>query len=68
MRALTAAMRGPVPAYGPVFVSAWPGREEAAHAVIDSAVREFTVSGEGAVLAFADYARAVLCNRLGRYQ
>jgi hypothetical protein len=57
MRALTAAMRIPAPAYGPVFVSAWRGREEAALAVIDGAVREFTVSGEGAVLAFADYAR-----------
>ena len=68
MRALTAAMGTPVPAYGPVFVSAWRGREEAALAVIDGAVREFTVSGEGAVLAFADYARAVLCNGLGRYQ
>jgi DNA-binding CsgD family transcriptional regulator len=36
--------------------------------VIDAAVRDFTLSGEGAVLAFADYARAVLCNGLGRYQ
>jgi len=36
--------------------------------VIGNAVREFTVSGEGAVLAFADYGRAVLCNGLGRYQ
>ena len=47
---------------------AWRGREEEALAVIGSAVREFTVSGEGAVLAFADYGRAVLCNGLGRYQ
>ena len=68
MRALTDAMGIPAPAYGPVFVSAWRGREEAATAVIDAAVREFTLSGEGAVLAFADYARAVLCNGLGRYQ
>jgi len=36
--------------------------------VIDAAIRDFTLSGEGAVLAFADYARAVLCNGLGRYQ
>jgi DNA-binding CsgD family transcriptional regulator len=67
MRALTAAMGTPAPAYGPVFVSSWRGREEEALAVIGSAVREFTVSGEGAVLAFADYGRAVLCNGLGRY-
>jgi DNA-binding CsgD family transcriptional regulator len=68
MRALTDAMGTPAPAYGPVFVSAWRGREDAAPKVIDAAVRDFTLSGEGAVLAFADYARAVLCNGLGRYQ
>ncbi len=68
MRALTDAMGIPTPAYGPLFVAAWQGREAAASAVIDAAVREFTMSGEGAVLAFADYARAVLYNGLGRYQ
>ncbi len=68
MRALTDAMGTPAPAYGPVFVSAWRGREDVASKVIDAAVRDFTLSGEGAVLAFADYARAVLCNGLGRYQ
>ena len=67
MRALTAAMGTPAPAYGPVFVAAWRGREDEALAVIGQAVREFTASGEGAVLAFADYGRAVLCNGLGRY-
>jgi DNA-binding CsgD family transcriptional regulator len=68
MRALTDAIGIPVPAYGPLFVSAWRGREETASAVIDTAIREFASSGEGAVLAFADYARAVLCNGLGRYE
>jgi DNA-binding CsgD family transcriptional regulator len=68
MRALTDAIGIPAPAYGPVFVSAWRGGQEAASAVIDAAIREFTVSGEGAVLAFADYARAVLYNGLGRYE
>jgi DNA-binding CsgD family transcriptional regulator len=68
MRTLTDAMGTPAPPYGPVFVAAWRGREDAASAVIDPAVREFTASGEGAVLAFADYARAVLYNGLGRYQ
>jgi ATP/maltotriose-dependent transcriptional regulator MalT len=67
MRALTDAMGTPAPAYGPVFVSAWRGQEDTASKVIDAAVRDFTSSGEGAVLAFADYARAVLCNGLGRY-
>ncbi len=68
MRALTGAIGIPVPAYGPVFVSAWQGREETASAVIGTAIREFSWTGEGAVLAFADYARAVLCNGLGRYE
>ncbi len=68
MRALTDAMGTPAPAYGPVFVSAWRGLQDTASKVIDAAVRDFTLSGEGAVLAFADYARAVLCNGLGRYQ
>jgi DNA-binding CsgD family transcriptional regulator len=68
MRALADVIGLPAPAYGPVFVSAWRGREEAASAVIDTAVREFTSSGEGAVLAFVDYARAVLGNGLGRYE
>jgi DNA-binding CsgD family transcriptional regulator len=67
MRALTDAMGTPAPAYGPVFVSAWRGVQDTASKVIDAAVRDFTLSGEGAVLAFADYARAVLCNGLGRY-
>jgi DNA-binding CsgD family transcriptional regulator len=68
MRALTDAIGIPAPPYGPVFVSAWRGREAQASAVIESAIREFTLTGEGAVLAFADYARAVLCNGLGRYE
>ena len=68
LRVLTDAIGMPVPPYGPVFVSAWRGREEAASAVIDAAIRQSTSSGEGAVLAFADYARAVLGNALGRYE
>ncbi len=68
MRVLTDAIGIPAPPYGPLFVSAWRGREAAASAVIDTAVREFAASGEGAVLAFADYARAVLGNGLGRYE
>jgi DNA-binding CsgD family transcriptional regulator/tetratricopeptide (TPR) repeat protein len=68
MRTLADAMGTLAPPYGPVFVSAWRGREDAASEVIDTAVRDFMLSGEGAVLAFADYARAVLYNGLGRYQ
>jgi DNA-binding CsgD family transcriptional regulator len=68
LAALTTAIGIPVPQYGPVFVAAWRGREETALAVIDAAVGQATASGEGGVLAFADYARAVLGNGLGHYQ
>jgi DNA-binding CsgD family transcriptional regulator len=67
LQALTDAIGIPVPAYGPLFVAAWRGREAEASAAISTAIQEFTSTGEGAVLAFADYARAVLCNALGRY-
>jgi DNA-binding CsgD family transcriptional regulator/tetratricopeptide (TPR) repeat protein len=67
LRVLADAIGIPVPPYGPVFVSAWRGRDEEASAVIEAAVQQGTSSGEGAVLAFADYARAVLGNALGRY-
>jgi DNA-binding CsgD family transcriptional regulator len=56
-----------MPAYGPVLLAAWRGREAVASAVIAASVPEASARGEGAVLAFADYARAVLYNGLGRY-
>jgi ATP/maltotriose-dependent transcriptional regulator MalT len=67
MRALTEAMAVPLPPYGPLFVAGWRGRETAAHDLIESAVADVTTRGEGAGLAFADYARAVLYNGQGRY-
>jgi len=68
MKSLTGAIGIPVPSYGPVFVSAWRGRDAAAAVAIEEAVQEATSSGEGAVLAFVDYARAVVGNGLGRYE
>jgi DNA-binding CsgD family transcriptional regulator len=67
MRVLTDAMQVPVPPYGPLFVAGWRGREAPADEVGSRAVREVTGRGEGAGLAFAGYARAVLGNGLGRY-
>jgi DNA-binding CsgD family transcriptional regulator len=67
MKGLSSTIGIPVPSYGPVFVAAWRGRDEVAAPAIDAAVRDATSSGEGAVLAFADYARAVVGNGLGRY-
>jgi DNA-binding CsgD family transcriptional regulator len=67
MRMLTDAIQVPMPPYGPLFVSGWRGDEAAAAEIRRVAVNQAAQSGEGAVLAFADYAHAVLCNGLGRY-
>ncbi|MDQ3895845.1 MAG: AAA family ATPase [Actinomycetota bacterium] len=68
LRLLTDAMQIPTPPYGPLFVSGWRGRECAVAEVIGEAVDEVGERGEGGALAFADYAQAVLCNGLGRYE
>ena len=68
LRTLTDAMGIPMPPYGPLFLAGWRGREGAASALIDAAIPEVTQRGEGGALAFADYARAVLYNGLGRYR
>jgi DNA-binding CsgD family transcriptional regulator len=67
MRVLTDAMDVPVPSYGPLFLSGWRGNEAALAELSGTAVEENTARGEGAGLAFADYAHAVLYNGLGRY-
>lgn len=68
LRVLTSAMQVPMPPYGPLFVAGWRGREATAAEVIAAAVEDVTERGEGAGVAFADYARAVLANGLGRYE
>jgi DNA-binding CsgD family transcriptional regulator/tetratricopeptide (TPR) repeat protein len=67
MRVLTDAIQVPMPPYGPLFVSGWRGHEAAAAEVRGTAIDQVTERGEGAGLAFADYAHAVLCNGRGRY-
>jgi DNA-binding CsgD family transcriptional regulator len=67
LRTLTDAMGIAMPTYGPVLLAAWRGREGVASAVIASTLPEVTARGEGGALAFADYARAVLYNGVGRY-
>lgn len=67
LRVLIEVIQVPMPAYGPFFLSGWRGRESAAAQVREAAVDAVTERGEGAALAFADYAQAVLGNGLGRY-
>ena len=64
---LSAAMGIPMQLNGRLVVAAWRGREPEASALIESAAGELERRGEGGALAVADYARAVLCNGLGRY-
>jgi DNA-binding CsgD family transcriptional regulator len=67
MRVLTDAMDVPMPSYGPLFLSGWRGNEATLAELSRTAMEENTARGEGAGLAFADYAHAVLYNGLGRY-
>jgi DNA-binding CsgD family transcriptional regulator len=67
LRVLTEAMQVPMPPYGPLFVAGWRGRADVAAEVRRAAVDDVTQRGEGAALAFADHADAVLANGLGRY-
>ncbi len=67
LKTLADTMGMAMPAYGPLFVAAWRGDEAAAVAALGTAVPEATARGEGAIIAFADYARAVICNAAGRY-
>ncbi len=54
--------------YGALMVEAWRGRPRQARELVDLAKREATVRGEGIGVTIAEYARAVLCNGLGRYE
>jgi DNA-binding CsgD family transcriptional regulator len=53
---------------GALFLGAWRGVEAEALALITAGVEHGTARGEGLVLAFAEYARSVLYNGLGRYE
>jgi DNA-binding CsgD family transcriptional regulator len=54
--------------YGALILSAWQGREVVTTNLIEATEREANARGEGIGLAISAYARAVLCNGLGRYE
>jgi DNA-binding CsgD family transcriptional regulator len=54
-------------AYGASLVAAWKGDAIEAGELIGATIRDASSRGEGAFLAFGDYARAVLCNGCGQY-
>ena len=53
--------------YGALILEAWRGRPRETRELIDLTLREAGSRGEGIGLAIGEYARAVLCNGLGRY-
>jgi DNA-binding CsgD family transcriptional regulator len=54
--------------YTSLVLAAWRGREAEAMPLIEASVRDATVRGEGRAISLAQYATAVLCNGLGRYE
>jgi DNA-binding CsgD family transcriptional regulator len=54
--------------YGALILSAWRGRVHESEELIDATEREAEARGEGIGMAICAYARAVLCNGIGRYR
>jgi DNA-binding CsgD family transcriptional regulator len=54
--------------YGALILSAWQGRQLETTDLIETTEREAEARGEGIGVAISAYARAVLCNGLGRYE
>jgi hypothetical protein len=53
--------------YGALILEAWRGRARETRELIETTDLEASARGEGIGLAVCEYARAVLCNGLGRY-
>jgi DNA-binding CsgD family transcriptional regulator len=54
--------------YGALILAAWRGVSDETTGLIETTEREAQARGEGIGLAISAYARAVLCNGLGRYE
>jgi DNA-binding CsgD family transcriptional regulator len=67
MQSITPSTGSPDMAYGPLAVAAWRGHPEETAALLESAVQEANVRGEGRMLTLTEYATAVLSNGLGDY-
>jgi DNA-binding CsgD family transcriptional regulator len=53
--------------YTSPILAAWRGDEPDTSKLVDTSVADATTRGEGRAITIADYATAVLCNGLGRY-
>ena len=67
-RAVSEATGSHVPPYGALILSAWRGREAEATRLIEVTTTEVLARGEAYAVSTAEWARAVLCNGLGRYE
>jgi len=65
--AVTEATGTRIAPYGAVLLAAFRGREAEAAAVIETTIEHANAGGEGLGIQFAQWARAVLYNGLGRY-
>jgi DNA-binding CsgD family transcriptional regulator len=66
LRAAADATESRLPPYGPLVVAAWQGREAEAEALIDTTTAEVASLYEGLAQTAAHWARALLCNSVGR--
>ena len=66
-RSIADATRGTLTPYGEVGLAAVRGLEEQAESLIQTCLEEVVSRGDGLGVNLAQWARAVLCNGLGRY-
>src|SRR5215207_9988714 len=66
--AVTEATGTRIAPYGGMLLAALQGRDGAACALLDAAIRDATASGEGLAVQYARWAAAVLYNGLGSYE
>jgi DNA-binding CsgD family transcriptional regulator len=53
--------------YGALGLAAWSGRKDEAAVLVEATIAEVTRRGEGIGITVTEWANAVLCNGLGRY-
>jgi DNA-binding CsgD family transcriptional regulator len=64
---VTEATGARVAPYGALVLAGLQGREASASALIDATIHEFTAGGQGTAVQYANWAKSLLLNGLGRY-
>jgi len=67
-QSVTDAIGSSIVPYGAIALTALRGREAEAAVLIEADTRDAQLRGEGEGLSFSQWATAVLCNGLGRYE